>query len=155
MALFQLPPPDPMKCSGDLAQNWKIFREAFTDYAMAMQLTDKSNKVQVATLKTVIGTECKQVLKRLELTQEELSTTLTILEKLELHFAPEWNILYERYLFHSAEQQPNKNMSSDCANWQSLASLKRYTMICSEIDWCWVRETKQLGRVCLEKKSVH
>ena len=69
-----------------------------------MPRPDKSNKVQVATLKTVIGTECKQVLKRLELTQEELSTTSTILEKRELHFAPERNILYERYLFHSAEQ---------------------------------------------------
>ena len=87
MALSQLPPPEPMKCSGDLAQNWKIFREAFMDYATATQ-----HRVQVATLKTVMGTECKQVLNRLELTEEELSKTSTILEKLELHFAPERNI---------------------------------------------------------------
>lgn len=110
MVLFKLPPPDPMKCSGNLAHNWKIFREAFTDYATATQLTDKSDKVQVATLKTVMGTECKQVLKRLELTLEELSKTATILEKLELHFSPERNILYEQYLFHSAEQQLNETV---------------------------------------------
>ena len=60
-------------------------------------------------------------MKRLELTQEELSTTSTILEKLELHFAPERNILYERYLFHSAEQQPNETVDQYVLRLRKLA----------------------------------
>ena len=76
-------------------------------------MTEKSHQVQVATLKTVMGMECKQVLNRLDLIPEELGKTSTILDKLELHFAPERNILYERYLFHSAEQQPHDDMLHD------------------------------------------
>ena len=91
------------------------------DYATVTQLTDKNNRVQVATLKTVMGTECKQVLNRLELTEEELSKTSTILEKLELYFAPERNILYERYLFHSAEQQPNETLDQYVLRLRKLA----------------------------------
>ena len=81
-----------------------IFRESFTDYATATELDKKSDVVQVATLKAVMGTECKQVLKRLDLSSEVLAKTSTILDYLETHFAPERNILYERYLLHSAEQ---------------------------------------------------
>ena len=75
--------------------------ESFTDYATAKE-------VQVATLKAVMGTE--QVLKRLNLTPEELAKTSTILDQLEKHFTPERNILYERYIFHNAEQQLNETI---------------------------------------------
>ena len=78
MAMYQLPPPEQMKCSGDSAHNWKIFQESFTDYATATELTKKSDAIEVATLKAVMGTECKQVLKRLNLTPEELAKTSTI-----------------------------------------------------------------------------
>ena len=95
MALYPILPPKPVNCSGDVASNWKVFREAYKDYAVATQLTEKAASVQVATLKSLMGTECKQVLKRLNLIEEELKTTDTILTKLEEHFVPERNILYE------------------------------------------------------------
>ena len=110
MAMYQLPPPEQMKCSGDSAHNWKIFQESFTDYATATELTKKSDEIQVATLKAVMGTECKQVLKRLNLAQGKLKKTSTILDHLEKHFAPERHILYKRYVFHNAEQQPNETI---------------------------------------------
>lgn len=116
MAMYQLPPPEQMKCSGDSAHNWKIFRESFTDYATAAELTKKSNAIQVATLKAVMGTECKQVLKQLSLPPEELAKMSTILNHLEKHFTPERNILYERYIFHNAEQQPNEKLSTDISS---------------------------------------
>ena len=103
MVLSQLPTPELMKCSGDLAQNW------ITDYATAMKLIDKSDKAQVATLKTVMGTECKQVLKRLELTSDELASTTSFLDKLEIYFAPERNTLYKRDIFHDTEQTTEQN----------------------------------------------
>ena len=99
MALYPIPPPELVNCSGDVASNWKVFREAYKDYAVTPQLTEKAASVQVATLKSVMGTECKQVLKRLDQTEEELKTTDTILTKLEEHFVPERNIVYEQYLF--------------------------------------------------------
>jgi len=95
MAAYQLPPPDPMNCNGDVATNWKVFRDAYEDYVIAAELSTKEPVVQAATLKTIMGKECKQILNRLGLTAAELKKTDTILTKLEAHFAPAQNILFE------------------------------------------------------------
>ena len=89
MALYWITPPEPMSCSGDTASNWKVFTEAYKDYTFATQLTEKAASSQVTTLKSVMGTVCKEVLKQLELTEEQLKSTDTILTMLEEHFTPE------------------------------------------------------------------
>ena len=110
MATYYLPPPEPMVCTGDVAANWQVFKEAFTDYATATQLTEKEATIQAATLKTIMGKECRQILSRLELTEADQKDTAIILDKLQAYFAPTRNVLYERYLFHTAEQQPNETV---------------------------------------------
>ena len=70
MANCQLPPPDVMVCTGNVATNWKIFKEAYNDFATATELTNKDDEIQAATLKTVMGKECRQILSRLELTRK-------------------------------------------------------------------------------------
>ena len=71
MATYNLPGPKPMVCTGDVATNWKQFREAFDDYSIATQLAEKSAEIQAATLKTIMGKECRQILLRLQLTDDE------------------------------------------------------------------------------------
>ena len=55
-----------------------------------------------------MGKECRQVLVRLELTNNEAKDPAMVVEKLESYFEPSRNILYERFLFYAGEQQPNK-----------------------------------------------
>ena len=88
MAGQQLPVPEPMLCTGDMATNWKVFWEAYADYTMATELRKKEKAVQVATLKTVMGKECRQILGRLELSIEEINDEEIILTKLESYFEP-------------------------------------------------------------------
>lgn len=140
MAAYQLLPPDPMNCNGDVATNWKVFRDAYADYVIA-ELSQKEPEVQAATLKTNMGKECKQILNRLGLTAEELKKTDTILTKLEAHFAPVRNILFERYRFHSAEQQPTETVD------QFLIRLKHLAESCafSNLQDDMVRDRLVLG----------
>ena len=105
MATYQIPTPEQMNCSGDLPTNWKMFREAYEDYLVTTGLDEKDKIIQVATLKTLMGTECKKILKRLQLTEAEMEDPQTILDALQDHFVPVRNILYERYIFHNTEQQ--------------------------------------------------
>jgi len=35
MATYDLPVPEPIVCTRDASTNWKMFKEAYTDYAMA------------------------------------------------------------------------------------------------------------------------
>ena len=62
MASYHLPPPEPMVCTSDVASNWKIFTEAFTDYSTATELTKYEAELQAATLKMVMGKDCRQIL---------------------------------------------------------------------------------------------
>ena len=72
---------------------------------VATGLDKKDKKIQVATLKTLMGTECKKILKRLQLTEADMEDPQTILDALQDHFVPVRNILYKRYIFHNTEQQ--------------------------------------------------
>ena len=108
MANCQLPPPGVMVCTRNMAENWKVFKEAYADFAMATELTNKDNVIQAATVKTIMGKECQQILSHLELSNDDKKKPNKILKKLEEYFTPSRNVLYERYLFHSAQQQCNK-----------------------------------------------
>lgn len=121
MANCQLPPPDAMVCAGNTAANWRVFKEAFTDFATATELTDKGEDVQAATLKTVMGKECRQILSRLDISDADKKKPGKILEKLEEYFAPTRNVLYERYLFHSAQQQGNETIDQYIIRLRHLA----------------------------------
>ena len=110
MATYQIPAPERMNCNGDISTNWKTFREAYHDYLIATGLDQKDKKIQIATLKSLMGTECKKILKRLQLSTEDMKDPKISLDKLEDHFLPERNILYERYLFHNMEQQAHETI---------------------------------------------
>ena len=43
------------------AEKWKRFKRAWTNYSLAIGLTEKAENVQVATLLTVIGEEAREV----------------------------------------------------------------------------------------------
>ena len=124
MATYQIPTPEQMNCSGDLPTNWKMFREAYEDYLVATGLDKKDKKIQVATLKTLMGTECKKILKRLQLTEADMEDPQTSLDALQDHFVPVRNILYERYIFHNTEQQAHETID------QYLIKLRRQAEPC-------------------------
>jgi len=69
-----------MVCTGNIATNWKIFKEAYNDFATATQLTTKGEEIQAATLKTVMVKECRQILSRLELNNDDKKQPSKILD---------------------------------------------------------------------------
>ena len=145
MASCQLPPPDAMVCTGSVATNWKIFKEAYNDFATATELTNKDDEIQAATLKTVMGKECRQILSRLELSNADKKKPNKILEKLEEHFAPTRNVLYERYLFHSAQQQAHETVDQCMIRLRHLAESCKFGVLHNEM----VRDRLVLG--CRDK----
>ena len=97
MATHNLPGPEPIVCTGDVAMNRKLFQEAFDDYSIATQLPEKSTEIQAATLKTIMDKECRQILSCLQLTDDEKKSTKDIHDKLEAYFAPTRNIVIIMY----------------------------------------------------------
>ena len=62
MASNTLPPPPVLEIHDPLvAERWKKFKLAWTNYSLAIRLDTKTEAVQVATLLTVIGEEARDV----------------------------------------------------------------------------------------------
>ena len=59
---YTLPAPQPLEIHDpQAADKWKKFKRAWENYALATELSKKSESVQVATLLTVIGEEAREV----------------------------------------------------------------------------------------------
>ena len=65
MSNFPVPPP--MEVKGDLMSNWSFFKDQWEDYEVATGLKDKPKTVRVATLRSVMGRDCLQILKNLDM----------------------------------------------------------------------------------------
>lgn len=85
---------------GDLVSNCDNFREEFEDYLLATDLQDKANEVQAATLRRVMGNECRHIYKHNPgLSAEQGKDPKVILDALEEYFKPARNVKFERYMF--------------------------------------------------------
>ena len=123
MATYQIPLPDQMNCNGDIATNWKMFRESYEHYIVATGLDQKDKIIQVATPKSLMRIKCKKILKRLQLSKDEMKDRKTILDKLQDHFLPGRNILYERYIFHNIDQLAHETINQFVIKPRQLAEL--------------------------------
>lgn len=100
----QFPVPSPMIVKGDQVNNWEFFRQQWTDYEVATGLEGQDNKVRMATLRSVMGKDCLQILLNLNLTVDERASVEASLKALESYFKPKRNVVYERYVFNTCNQ---------------------------------------------------
>lgn len=106
-----IPVPEAMMMSGNLSVNWETFREGYEDYLIATKSDKEDPQVQISILRTVMGVECRKVLKQL-MTREQCTSAKAVLDTLQNYFKPERNSLYERYEFSKAEQLPGESIDT-------------------------------------------
>ena len=99
MSNFPVPPPVEVK--GDLMSNWSFFRDQWEDYEIATGLNDKDKTVRVATLRSVMGGECLQILKYLDIIEDDRKDPKKCIDALENYFQTTRNEIRERYIFYS------------------------------------------------------
>ena len=121
MATNRLPVPAPMEMKGDLRANWKFFESQWENYEIATGLDKKEAKIRVATLLSVVGKDCFKTYQHLDLTDDQRKSAAEILRGLKTYFEPKTNVIYERYMFLSAEQQPNEILDSYVARLRALS----------------------------------
>ena len=147
MATYQIPAPSPMKLKGDEEENWKVFKDAWADYLIATELNKKDKTIQVATLRSVMGAECRKRLHSLQLTEDQLKDPDVIVTQLTEHFTPTRNVLYDRYVFHQADQHANETIA------QYQQRLRRLAEPCKfgALEYDMIRDRLVLG--CVDKAA--
>ena len=123
MAEFGLPTPTPMRCTGNLEENWKTFKEDYEDYAAATELSKKDAKTQAGRLKVLMGTPCKSKLKGLKLSAEKMADPKEIIAALDAEFIKtKHNVLFDRYQFYMAVQQQHESVEQFVDRLRQLAA---------------------------------
>ena len=107
----RLHPPQPLELHGNIAANWKRFKQSFQIYKIASGLDTKSKEVQSMTMLHVIGQEAVEVYNTFQWTGQEcddcdtdIDSVKCLLRKFENYCLPRKNVTVERHVFFSRKQ---------------------------------------------------
>lgn len=80
-------PPDELKLSGNVHENWKVFRQSFELYLLAAGLDDEDDQRKIALLLTVAGRAALDVYNTFIFTNEDIDLE-DVLSKFEDYCTP-------------------------------------------------------------------
>ncbi|XP_077262837.1 uncharacterized protein LOC143897799 [Temnothorax americanus] len=100
----------PMRMSGNVAENWQMWRSRFENYLKASEVSKKPQETQCAQLLHYIGKEGFKIYKSFTLSENERDRLPILLDKFEAHFLPKENLSYERYVFFTMRQKGGQSL---------------------------------------------
>ena len=91
-----IPAPSPLKLGGDIAADWERFKTEWTNYEIAVDLTDAAAKKRAAVFLACVGTAAYGVFRTFQFVDEDDKQYVDkIVEAFERHCVGEANITYE------------------------------------------------------------
>ncbi|KAJ8398705.1 hypothetical protein AAFF_G00419020 [Aldrovandia affinis] len=123
-----------MSFTGDWSVNWDIFRAEYEDYVLVTGTAEKDKKIQTATLRSVMGSECRHVYRHnLNLSVAGTGDPAVILDELEKYFKPAKNTIYERYVFGSCKQEEGESIDNFVTRLRERAATCEYGQLKDEM----------------------
>ena len=107
----KLQPPGTLSFAGNVAENWRKWKQRFQVYLTASGIDAKDQKVQSATLLHVAGEEALEIYNTFTWDKDgDDQKVSAIMAKFEAHCNPRKNITWERHLFNTRNQQPGETI---------------------------------------------
>ncbi|UYV75530.1 K02A2.6-like [Cordylochernes scorpioides] len=131
--MSNIPVPAPILINSQAAENWSFFKSQWDNYQVATELNKKDNNVIRATFLSLIGKDCFNVFLNLDLKEDEKNSLPKIIEALNNHFTPQKNVIYERYIFNTSNQEENECIDSYTNRLRGLASSCEYDILTEEL----------------------
>ena len=138
----QITPPKylDLKHSGEIAENWKLWKEKYNNYFVISRLDRETPEFQLAMFKHTIGDDALKVIKTFNYAEGENSSDWrVVMGKMEKHCIGEVNEIYERYCFNMRDKLPTESVDSFVAELRNLAKTCNFcdclrdSLICDRI----------------------
>lgn len=95
----------PQMCfQGNMAENWKKWRQRFEIYTIAAEISAKDEKIQCAQLLHLMGEEAINIFNTFIFAEEDYDKIEPLKKKFQEYFTPKKNLTYERYKFFTYRQ---------------------------------------------------
>lgn len=125
-------PPAPMSFMGNWSTSWDT--HVYEDYILVTGISEKDKRIQAATLRSVMGNECRHNYRHnLNLSEEEQGDPKKILDALEKYFKPAKNVIYERYLFRSCKHEEGQSIDTFVTRLREKAATCEYGQLKDEM----------------------
>ena len=103
--------PEPLSLQGNLAENWRKWKQRFELYMTASGNDSKSDETKSAILLHVAGPEALEIYNTFTWDAEADKKKLDkIMEKFEAYCTPRKNVTWDRHVFNSRTQQPGETI---------------------------------------------
>ena len=103
--------PGPLSLQGNLAENWRRWKQRFQLYLVASGTAEKDDFVQSATLLHVVGEDALEIYNTFTWERaEDQNKVEKIIEKFKEYCNPRRNVTYERHIFNTRNQQPDETV---------------------------------------------
>ena len=143
--MANLSQPTPLDLTGNIAENWKRFKQRFELYNVASGMSLKDEKSQTSMLLHVIGDGALDIYNTFVFAQSGDSMKLEkVLDKFESYCMPKRNVTYERHKFFTRSQHVHetidqyatelRNRAQSCEFGDLTNSLIQDRIICGMLD---------------------
>ena len=106
----QFQPPESLSFQGNIAENWRRWKQRFEIYMVASGKNSKSDEVKAATFLHIAGPEALEIFNTLSFYNAGDDKKLDkLVEKFEAYCIPRKNVTWERHVFNTRNQQPLVN----------------------------------------------
>ena len=113
--------PEKLQTKGNIAENWKTYKQVWTNHAIITNLDKQSEQYRVALFLHCIGTEALKIYNGMSFTEEERGNLEAIMNKFDEFTIGEINETYERYVFNSRNQGEDECIDAYVAILRTLA----------------------------------
>ena len=111
-----------LKTTGEIAENWKLWKEKYNNYFVISRLERESAEYQLAMFKHAIGDDGLKVIKTFSYSEtENANDWRVVMGKMEKHCIGEVNEIYERYCFNKRDKLPTETVDNFVAELKTLA----------------------------------
>ena len=103
------------------AENWKAYKQRWTNYAIVTQLEKQSEEYRVALFLYCIGDEAVKIYNSFDIPEEDKKKLGAVLEAIDKYAQGETNETYERFIFNSRSQKEGEGIEKYVAALRTLA----------------------------------
>ena len=91
-------------------ESWPEWKSSFEMYRKISELEKKAQDMQIITLKYTMGSKCEEIIRTMNLSDEESKNYEIVMKKFDEYFKPKRNELRLRREFQSRKQLPGEDM---------------------------------------------
>lgn len=130
---MDLKQPKPMGQDGNMADNWRKWKQRFIVYSEATDLKDKPEKKQCAVLLHSIGEQGMEDYNTFQFDDAEKNKIESLIDKFEQHYTPKKNLTYERHRFLTRQQDDGEPFNVFLTDLKKKANTCKWGLLHDEL----------------------